>query len=114
MSSSNPIAPQLDPQAAPHVMTAWDIPGLVHGFCGRTGGVSAGPFATFNLAGWVGDAPDAVAENWRRWHILHPHLPVVRVRQVHGNLVHRIDSSQLNSSRFNASRVDSLRIDSSR
>ena len=74
-------------------MTAWDIPGLVHGFCGRTGGVSTGPFASFNLAGWVGDAPDAVAENWRRWHLLHPHLPVVRVRQVHGNLVHRIDSS---------------------
>jgi YfiH family protein len=92
MSSSNPIASQLNPPAAPHVLTTWEIPGLVHGFCGRTGGVSTGPFATFNLAGWVGDAPDAVAANWRRWRLLHPHLPVDRVRQVHGNLVHHIDS----------------------
>jgi YfiH family protein len=112
MSSSNPIVPPVNPPAAPHVLTAWDIPGLVHGFCGRTGGVSMGPFATFNLAGWVGDAPDSVAENWRRWHLLHPRLPVVRVRQVHGNLVHRIDSSQIDSVRFNASRIDSSRIDS--
>jgi YfiH family protein len=112
MPTSKTIAPPVDPTAAPHVLTAWDIPGLVHGFCGRTGGVSIGPFATFNLAGWVGDAPDSVAENWRRWHLLHPRLPVVRVRQVHGNLVHRIDSSQLDSLRFNASRIDSSRIDS--
>jgi YfiH family protein len=112
MSSSKPIVPQVDPQAGAHVMTAWDIPGLVHGFCGRIGGVSAGPFATFNLAGWVGDAPDAVAENWRRWHLLHPHVPVVRVRQVHGNLVHRVDSSQIDSVRLDAASVDSTRLDS--
>ena len=95
MPTSKPIAPPIDKSTGPHVLTAWDLPGLVHGFCGRTGGVSTGPFATFNLAGWVGDAPDAVAENWRRWHLLHPNLPVVRVRQVHGNLVHRIDSSRI-------------------
>jgi purine-nucleoside/S-methyl-5'-thioadenosine phosphorylase / adenosine deaminase len=109
MSSSNPIAPPVDPTAAPHVLTAWDIPGLVHGFCGRTGGVSAGPFATFNLAGWVGDVPDSVAENWRRWHLLHPHLPVVRVRQVHGKLIHRIDSSQVDSARTDSAQFDSAR-----
>jgi YfiH family protein len=112
MPSSKPIAPPVNQQSAPHIITAWDIPDLVHGFCGRTGGVSTGPFATFNLAGWVGDAPDSIAENWRRWHLLHPRLPVVRVRQVHGNLVHRIDSSQIGSVPFNASRIDSSRIDS--
>jgi purine-nucleoside/S-methyl-5'-thioadenosine phosphorylase / adenosine deaminase len=112
MSSAKPIAPHIDPSVGPYVRTAWDIPGLVHGFCGRTGGVSTGPFATFNLAGWVGDAPDSVAENWRRWHLLHPNLSVVRVRQVHGNLVHRIDSSQLYSLRFIASRIDSAQVDS--
>jgi len=93
MSSNQPIATPTDQSARPHVLTAWDIPGLVHGFGGLTGGVSTGPFGSFNLAGWIGDAPDAVAENWRRWHLLHPRLPVVRVRQIHGNLVHRIDSS---------------------
>jgi YfiH family protein len=93
MSSDKPIATPTDQSAGPQVMTAWDIPGLIHGFGGRTGGVSTGPFASFNLAGWVGDAPDAVAENWSRWHLLHPRVPVVRVRQVHGNLVHRIASS---------------------
>jgi hypothetical protein len=87
---SSAITPQPSP---PNLLAAWDIPGLVHGFCGRTGGVSAGPFATFNLAGWVGDASDAVAENWRRWDALHPHLRVARLRQVHGKLVHTIDSS---------------------
>jgi YfiH family protein len=112
MPTSKPIAAPVDATAALNVMTAWDLPGLVHGFCGRTGGVSADPFATFNLAGWVGDAPDAVAENWRRWHLRHPHLPVVRVRQVHGKLVHRIDATQPDSLRLNASRIDSVRSDS--
>jgi YfiH family protein len=112
MPSSKPIAPPVNQQSAPHIVTAWDIPDLVHGFCGRTGGVSTGPFATFNLAGWVGDAPDAVAENWRRWNLLHPQLPVVRVRQVHGKLVHRIDSSQIDSVRLDAERIDSSQLDS--
>lgn len=110
MSSAKTISTPIDQSSGPHVLTAWDIPGFVHGFCRRTGGVSAGPFATFNLAGWVGDAPDAVAENWRRWHLLHPHLPVVRVRQVHGNLVHRIDSSPLNSVPLDAVPIDYSRL----
>jgi len=112
MPSSKAIAPPVNQQSAPHIITAWDIPGLVHGFCGRTGGVSAGPFATFNLAGWVGDAPDSVAENWRRWHLLHPRLPVVRVRQVHGKLVHRIDSSPLDSAAIDSRSIDPSRVDS--
>ena len=76
---------------APPALTAWDIPAVVHGFCGRTGGVSTGPFASFNLAQWVGDATAAVAENWRRWSARYPNLRVARLLQVHGKLVHRID-----------------------
>jgi YfiH family protein len=84
---------KIDPTvpAAPPVLTAWDIPGLVHGFGGRRGGVSAAPFDSFNLAQWVGDDPGAVAENWRRWNAAWPNLLVARLAQVHGNLVHPID-----------------------
>jgi polyphenol oxidase len=76
---------------APLALTAWEIPRLVHGFCGRDGGVSVGPFATLNLAEWVGDDADAVAENWRRWDARYPNLRVARLIQVHGQLVHQID-----------------------
>jgi YfiH family protein len=77
--------------AAPFALTAWEIPGLVHGFCGRAGGVSTGPFATFNLAEWVGDDTGAVAENWRRWDARYPNLRIARLAQVHGKLVRQID-----------------------
>jgi purine-nucleoside/S-methyl-5'-thioadenosine phosphorylase / adenosine deaminase len=87
MPSSNRIL-LADP---PPALTAWDIPAVVHGFCGRAGGVSTGPFASFNLAQWVGDDAAAVAENWRRWDSRYPHLRVARLIQVHGKLVHRID-----------------------
>ncbi len=88
MPPSNQLA--APPEASP-VLTAWEIPGLVHGFCGRIGGVSTGAFATFNLAEWVGDEADAVAENWRRWNARYPHLRVARLAQVHGKTVHPID-----------------------
>jgi YfiH family protein len=42
------------------------VPGLVHGFCGRRGGSSRGVFGQLNLSCHVGDAADAVSENWRR------------------------------------------------
>jgi YfiH family protein len=42
------------------------IPHLVHGFCGRQGGVSRGDFAELNMSRHVGDHPAAVQENWRR------------------------------------------------
>lgn len=49
----------------------------------RAGGVSAGPYASFNLADHVGDDPAAVTENRAR---LRPHLPAepLWLRQVHG------------------------------
>jgi len=87
--------PPFNQHAAPadslSVITAWDIPSLVHGFGGRSGGVSTGPFASFNLAEWVGDQPLAVSENWRRWNSRYPHLRVARLAQVHGKSVHMID-----------------------
>lgn len=41
-------------------------PGLAHAVFTRHGGVSAPPFDTLNLGGTVGDAPEAVKENFRR------------------------------------------------
>jgi polyphenol oxidase len=76
---------------ATSTLTAWEIPGLVHGFGGRLGGVSTGPLASFNLAEWVGDEGGAVAENWRRWNARYPNLRVARLIQVHGKLVRHID-----------------------
>ncbi|HSK47800.1 MAG TPA: polyphenol oxidase family protein [Coriobacteriia bacterium] len=40
--------------------------GVVVAFSERTGGVSASPYGTLNLAAHVGDSPDAVDENRRR------------------------------------------------
>jgi polyphenol oxidase len=91
MSPSHPTTPRSDTSMGPAALSPFAIPGLLHGFCGRTGGVSEGAFATFNLANWIGDNPESVAENWRRWNARYPGLPVARVSQVHGTLVHRID-----------------------
>jgi YfiH family protein len=88
MPPSNIIPSAAD---APLALTAWEIPGLVHGFCGRAGGVSAGPFASFNLAEWVGDEAGAVAENRRRWDARYPNLRIARLIQVHSKLVRAID-----------------------
>lgn len=42
--------------------------GLInHGFSGRDGGVSSGPFASLNLGLNVGDSPENVEENYRRF-----------------------------------------------
>jgi YfiH family protein len=90
MPPSNIIPSAAD---APLALTAWEIPGLVHGFCGRAGGVSTGPFASFNLAEWVGDEAGAVAENRRRWDARYPNLRIARLIQVHGKLVRQIDTT---------------------
>ena len=59
-----------------------------HGFTNRAGGVSEGPYATFNLAHDVGDDPAAVSENLSRLEAaLDAGAPLLRVRQVHGNRV---------------------------
>jgi YfiH family protein len=73
----------------PLQVPAWkSIPGLVHGFCGRRGGVSRGDFAELNLSFRVGDAPAAVRENWRRvTDMFASVVQVVTMRQVHGTRV---------------------------
>jgi len=54
----------------------------------RNGGVSAAPFADFNLAAHVGDDPASVAENRRRLRVAHE-LPAepLWLEQVHGREV---------------------------
>ncbi|HEX4209384.1 MAG TPA: peptidoglycan editing factor PgeF [Candidatus Binataceae bacterium] len=60
------------------------------GFMGRRGGVSRGPYESFNLAHWIGDEPAAVAENWRRWHAANPALRPALLAQVHRAEVLRV------------------------
>lgn len=58
----------------------------------RSGGVSAGEFASMNLARHSGDAPDAVAENRRRLQAFLPSAPVW-LDQVHGTTVAVLDGT---------------------
>lgn len=71
----------------PPVLVPWpDLRGVVHGFLGRLGGVSRGPFASLNLSYLVGDDRGAVDENWNRARrIIGESCAVATVRQVHGN-----------------------------
>lgn len=55
-----------------------------HGFSTRLGGVSTGPFATLNTAVSPGDAPEAVAENLRRFSAAIGVERVYQTSQVHG------------------------------
>src|ERR1035441_2349922 len=62
---------------------------LCHGFIGRSGGVSAGAFASMNLSYWVGDDYHAVDANWECIRREVPELKLVAsLKQVHGNVVH--------------------------
>lgn len=68
------------------------IPNLVHGFYGRRGGVSGGPFAELNLSRRVGDDPQAVQENWRRMAgAFQGDFQFATSRQVHGTAVVTVD-----------------------
>lgn len=71
-------------------VAAWrDDRRLVHGFCGRVGGVSAAPYQGLNLSYRVGDAADAVEANWRHLSACLPEgLRFARLEQVHGDGVH--------------------------
>jgi len=72
---------------------AWEtIPHLVHGFYGRRGGLSRGDFAELNVSDHVGDAPEAVRDNWRRvTDRLGGAMRCVTMRQVHGSCVTAVD-----------------------
>jgi purine-nucleoside/S-methyl-5'-thioadenosine phosphorylase / adenosine deaminase len=81
----------------------WDtIPNLVHGFLGRRGGVSCGPFAQLNLSYHVGDAPEMVQENWRRVGDDAGGLRWARMQQVHGDRVVIIDNVDLDGGEADA------------
>jgi hypothetical protein len=68
----------------------------MHGFTKRIGGVSKGNFSSLNLAYGVGDDAKNVKENLQLLKSsLHISLPLLRVKQVHGNKV--IDGSLLAS-----------------
>jgi YfiH family protein len=61
--------------------------GLTHAVGCRTGGVSQGPFSALNVSFDVGDAPDAVARNRRRWRRLSGGGVHVYARQNHGTSI---------------------------
>jgi len=69
------------------------IPGLVHGFFGRSGGVSDGAWASLNVSEQVGDAPSAVAANRERIGRCFPGMTWARMHQVHGVRVVRVGSA---------------------
>jgi YfiH family protein len=75
---------------------------VVHAFGTRQGGVSRGPYATLNLGMSVGDNPCSVEENRRRFFGMFGLLPsqVVRVKQVHGDGVLRVDESLVSRQGF--------------
>jgi YfiH family protein len=87
-------------------------PGVLAGMTARAGGVSQGPYGSFNLGAHVGDAPEAVAANRllaaqafarrglarpkaqvARPDALLPSWPVGWLNQVHGAQLHRLRAS---------------------
>ncbi len=84
------------------------IPGLVHGFTDRDGGVSEGRYATLNLASKWGDDVVAVAHNRARLAAA-AGFALARLRcakQVHGNDV--IDAATIDPQREPAPQADAL------
>ena len=81
---------------------------ILHAFSTRQGGVSAAPLATLNLGQSVGDDRDRVEENRRRFFGALGIEParVVRVYQVHGNKVLRVDDQLMRRPGFPHSLID--------
>ena len=80
-------------------LTYYDLgPRVVAFSTTRHGGVSTGSYGTFNINGYCGDQPEAVAENRR---LLATELPVADVmhivlpHQVHDSVVKIIDEASL-------------------
>jgi len=70
-------------------LAAWEAEGCTALFSSRLGGVSEGPFATLNLGLAVGDAPERVRENLRRFAAAAgvPAEALAAAEQVHGTEV---------------------------
>ncbi len=76
-----------------HAAGAWRGLGIWHGFLGREGGFSQGPYASWNFSYLAGDSPRAVQVNWQRLRTYFPSgVELVQVHQVHGNHVHVVDA----------------------
>ena len=75
---------------------AWNDASLRHGFLGRKGGASGGPFESLNLSYSVGDDESAVDINWDRVRARFPELArISRLNQVHGNTIHAVTSDSI-------------------
>ena len=75
----------------PPVLQGWDQPALCHGFLGREGGSSRGPYASLNLSYWVGDQLRSVDANWQRARRLMPlGVRFAQLKQVHGKAIHAV------------------------
>jgi polyphenol oxidase len=87
------------------------LPGIVHGYTTRGGGVSAEPFASLNLGDHVKDDPDHVRENRLRVSRAMglPSDRWVTAEQVHGGNVSRVSDSDAGRK---ATGVDALITDS--
>jgi YfiH family protein len=85
------VAPYEDAEArALPLLRSKVIPAaFTHGFTTRGGGVSAPPHDTLNLGGKWGDAPERVAENWRRL-TRAAGAPLFVATQVHGTAIARV------------------------
>lgn len=70
------------------------VPGLRHGFFGRRGGRSKGPFSSLNLSVAVPEDAAALSANWKAVGAAMSGLDVVRMRQVHGERVVRVREAQ--------------------
>jgi len=71
--------------------------GLLHGFLGRRGGKSLGPYASLNLAFSVGDDPGVVKDNlcdMKKAVGLHD-LRIVTMKQVHGDQILEVKDKSL-------------------
>ena len=70
--------------------------GFSHGFSTRSGGVSPAPFESLNLGRSVGDAPEHVAENHRRFAARVGYEPVriFELSQVHGRRARQVEAHE--------------------
>jgi polyphenol oxidase len=82
----------IEADSAPAPLRApWTLTALSHGFFGRRGGASRGPFATLNLSYLVGDDSASVDENWRRaLESMPPGPTVARLNQIHSATVRSV------------------------
>ncbi len=71
------------------------VPGLVHGFFTRRGGVSSAPYESLNVSWTNGDAPGSVLENLSRIGGMLGFDRLVSGRQVHGDRLNFIDEPAL-------------------